>query len=73
MQWLVKLITPPGGTVLDPFNGSGTTGIACKLEGFDYIGIDDHQEHCDISVARINAWVPEPEDYDNQLSFNFQQ
>lgn len=72
MQWLVKLITPPGGTCLDPFNGSGTTGIACKLEGFNYIGIDDIQEHCDTSKARIDAWQPEPEDYDNQLSFNFE-
>ena len=68
MQYLVKLITPPGGRCLDTFNGSGTTGIACKLEGFDYLGIESIQEHCDISVARIAAWEPEPEDYDNQLS-----
>jgi site-specific DNA-methyltransferase (adenine-specific) len=35
MRYLVKLVTPKGGTVLDPFNGSGTTGVACKLEGFN--------------------------------------
>lgn len=59
MQYLVKLVTPKGGTVLDPFNGSGTTGIACKLEGFDYIGIELDPEYCKISEARIEAWQPE--------------
>ena len=69
MQWLVGLITPPGGTVLDPFNGSGTTGIACKLEGFNYIDIEQDQESCDVSTARIAAWEPEPEDFpDPQIS-----
>lgn len=56
MQYLVRLVTPKGGTVLDPFNGSGTTGIACKLEGFDYIGIELDPEYCKISEARIEAW-----------------
>ena len=56
MQYLVKLITPTGGIVLDPFNGSGTTGIACKIEGFDYIGIEREKESCDTSIARIAAW-----------------
>jgi site-specific DNA-methyltransferase (adenine-specific) len=55
MQYLVKLVTPTGGTVLDPFNGSGTTGIACKLEGFDYIGIELEAEYVEISNARIAA------------------
>ena len=59
MQYLVRLVTPKGGTVLDPFNGSGTTGIACKLEGFDYIGIELDPEYCKISEARIEAWQPE--------------
>jgi DNA modification methylase len=40
MRWLVRLVTPPGGTVLDPFTGSGTTGCAAVLEGFDFIGIE---------------------------------
>jgi site-specific DNA-methyltransferase (adenine-specific) len=56
MQYLVRLVTPKGGTVLDPFNGSGTTGIACKLEGFDYIGIELDPEYVKISEARIKAW-----------------
>ena len=56
MQYLVKLVTPVGGIVLDPFNGSGTTGIACKLEGFEYIGIELDAEYCKLSEARIEAW-----------------
>jgi site-specific DNA-methyltransferase (adenine-specific) len=40
MRWLARLITPPGGTVLDPFAGSGTTGVACIREGFDAILIE---------------------------------
>lgn len=59
MQYLAKLVTPKGGTVLDPFNGSGTTGIACKLEGFSYVGIELDSEYCKISEARIDAWQPE--------------
>jgi site-specific DNA-methyltransferase (adenine-specific) len=53
MAYLCRLITPPNGTVLDPFNGSGSTGKACAREGFDYIGIDLSQEYLDISKARI--------------------
>lgn len=53
MAYLVRLVTPPNGTVLDPFNGSGSTGKACAREGFDYIGIDLSQEYLDISKARI--------------------
>lgn len=45
MQWLVRLITPPGGTVLDPFAGSGTTGAACEREGFDCILIEKEAEY----------------------------
>ena len=56
MRYLVKLVTPVNGTVLDPFNGSGTTGIAAKLENFDYIGIEREEEYVKISEARIAAW-----------------
>lgn len=56
MRYFVKLITPIGGGVLDPFNGSGTTGIACKLEGFNYTGIEIEKKSCDMSKARIKAW-----------------
>ncbi len=45
MRWLVRLVTPPGGTVLDPFAGSGTTGIAAMAEGFDCILIEREEEY----------------------------
>lgn len=57
MQYLVKLVTPPNGIVLDPFCGSGTTGIACKLEGFEFIGIEQDAEYCKIAEARIKSTV----------------
>lgn len=55
MQYLVKLVTPKGGVVLDPFMGSGSTGKACKLEGFDFIGIEREEEYIEIAKARIGA------------------
>jgi site-specific DNA-methyltransferase (adenine-specific) len=56
MRWLVRLVTPPGGTVLDPFTGSGTTGVAAGLEGFDFIGIEREPEYAEIAQARIEWW-----------------
>ena len=56
MRYLVRLVTPPGGTVLDPFTGSGTTGIAAGLEGFDFIGIEREAEYREIAEARLNWW-----------------
>jgi hypothetical protein len=53
MRWLVRLVTPPGGTVLDPFTGSGTTGIAAVLEGFNFVGFELDDGHADIARARI--------------------
>jgi len=53
MRYLVKLVTPPTGTVLDPFMGSGSTGKACVLEGFQFIGIDQSPEYVEIAKARI--------------------
>ena len=54
MQYLVRLVTPPNGTVLDPFMGSGSTGKACAYEGFDFIGIDQSAEYVAIAQARID-------------------
>ena len=53
MRYLCRLITPKGGTILDPFMGSGSTGIGAKAEGFDFIGIEISEEYCKISQARI--------------------
>ena len=54
MRYLVKLITPPNGTVLDPFMGSGSTGKACAIEGFDFIGIEQDADYVEIARARIS-------------------
>lgn len=54
MRWLVRLVTPPGGTVLDPFAGSGTTLEACVVEGFHGIGIEQHQPYADLCVKRLS-------------------
>jgi len=53
MQYLVRLVTPKGGTVLDPFAGSFSTGKACVYEGFDFIGIELDKEYCAIGEARM--------------------
>ena len=61
MRWLVRLITPPGGMVLDPFTGSGSTGKAAVLEGFDFIGCELTAEYLPIANARIAAAVARAE------------
>ena len=53
MEYLVRLVTPRGGVVLDPFMGSGTTGIACRNLGFKFIGIEKEKEYFEIAKARI--------------------
>jgi site-specific DNA-methyltransferase (adenine-specific) len=55
IRYLCKLITPPGGTILDPFGGSGTTGIAAIKEGFHYILIEQQEEYCEIARKRVAA------------------
>ena len=55
MEYLIKMVTPKGGTVLDPFMGSGSTGVAAKKNGYDFIGIDMTPEYIEIAKARINA------------------
>lgn len=64
MRWLVRLVTPPGGTVLDPFAGSGTTGCACVLEGFDFVGVEREAEYLAIARARIGWWEQHPQGLD---------
>jgi site-specific DNA-methyltransferase (adenine-specific) len=53
MRYLVRLVTPPDGTVCDPFAGSGSTGKAALLEGFRFVGIDQEAEYVEIAKARI--------------------
>jgi site-specific DNA-methyltransferase (adenine-specific) len=78
MQYLVRLVTPHNGIVLDPFCGSGTTGIACKIEGFEFVGMEQDPEYSKIAESRISNWVEEKEKTkdkktDNQDNPNFTQ
>ena len=57
MRYLCRLITPRNGIILDPFLGSGSTGIAAGLEGFDFVGIEREQEYFEIAESRINYWT----------------
>ena len=58
MRWLCRLVTPPGGTVLDPFCGSGSTGVAANAEGFDFIGVERELEYVEIARRRIANVAP---------------
>ena len=59
MEYLIKLVTPPNGRVLDPFNGSGSTGMAAVKLGHQYTGIDLDEKYIEISAKRIEAWNQE--------------
>ena len=58
MRYLCKLVTPPEGIVLDPFMGSGSTGKAAMLEGFQFIGIERDAEYFEIATSRIAVASP---------------
>ncbi len=62
MEYLCKLITPPGGVVLDPFMGSGTTGVAARRLGFAFTGIELNPEYFEIARARIDCSYREREE-----------
>ena len=66
MRYLCRLITPPGGTVLDPFAGSGTTGEAAFLEGFRAALIERETEYLDDIAGRLNALSGQDDDEDDQ-------
>ena len=59
MKYLITLITPKGGKVLDPFNGSGSTGMACVELGYEYTGCELDPDYIEISKVRIEAWYAE--------------
>ena len=56
MKYLIRLVTPENGKVLDPFNGSGSAGMACVELGHDYVGCELDPEYVEISKKRISAW-----------------
>ena len=58
MRWLVRLVTPPGGTVLEPFAGSGTTAEACVVEGFACIAIEREADYLPLIVNRLTKPIP---------------
>jgi site-specific DNA-methyltransferase (adenine-specific) len=62
MQYLIRLVTPPNGIVLDPFMGSGSTGKACAYEGFEFIGIDQSAEYVAIAQSRIDFALADKSD-----------
>ena len=67
MRYLCRLVTPPGGIVLDPFAGSGSCGIAAVQEGFDYIGIEITPEYVEIAEKRITHALASLEDRPQSL------
>ena len=56
MRYLCRLVTPPGGLILDPFAGTGTTCIAAEMEGFEYAGIEQHRRHATTARRRLAAY-----------------
>lgn len=74
MRYLITLITPPEGTVLDMFMGSGSTGVAAKALGFGFVGIELEQEYFEIAKARIDGTrVGEPLEFDKSVEINENQ
>ena len=63
MRWLIRLVTPPGGTVIEPYMGSGTTGVAAVLEGVDCIGAEFMPQFHAIALARIAHAVAHPHEW----------
>lgn len=61
MRYLCRLVTPPGGTVLDPFMGSGSTGMAAVEEGFGFVGIEREPDYVQIAEKRIYHRFPKME------------
>lgn len=56
MRYLCRLVTPPGGTVMDPFMGSGTTGVAALQEGFGFVGVEQDEDSFKTACGRIALW-----------------
>jgi site-specific DNA-methyltransferase (adenine-specific) len=67
MQWLARLITPPGGTILDPFAGSGTTGMAAQREGFSCVMCEREDEYVEDIKRRFTAVPDSQESPSNQM------
>lgn len=73
MRYLVRLVTPPNGICLDPYLGSGTTAVACKMEGFNYIGCELEEEYVKIAEARIDGVVVYDPNIDTKVAIQESQ
>ena len=67
MRYLIRLVTPKNGIVLDCFMGSGSTGKACAYEGFNFVGIDLDKDYCEIAKARIDKAIEDKRIMDSQM------
>ena len=67
MRYLVRLVTPKNGIVLDCFMGSGSTGKACALEGFNFVGIELDKDYCKIAKARIDKAIEDKRIMESQM------
>jgi site-specific DNA-methyltransferase (adenine-specific) len=67
MEWLIRLVTPPEGTTLDPFMGSGTTGIAATNGGFGFIGIEMSKDYYEIACKRVAHYADYVETEDEKI------
>ena len=68
MRWLVRLVTPPGGVVLEPFAGSGTTLEAALIEGFACIGIEREADYLPLILSRITKPLDQVLDFESEAS-----
>lgn len=68
-EWCGKLITPPGGTILDPFTGSSSTGVAAIKNGWNFIGIDQSAEYVEMSNRRLSAALAEAIDIEQDADY----
>ena len=73
MRYLVRMVTPKGGTVLDPFMGSGSTGKAAMLEGFEFVGIELDPDYIQIAEARIKFADPADEVFEEKTEITTKQ
>ena len=69
MRWLCRLVTPPGGVILDPFAGSASTGCAALLEGFSFTGIEQDADYVVIGQARLRYWERVARRYHRLLAY----
>ncbi|ELZ23828.1 DNA methylase N-4/N-6 domain-containing protein [Haloterrigena salina JCM 13891] len=70
MRYLVRLVTPPEGTVLDPFAGSGTTGCACEVESFDYVLIEKRERFVNEIISQRLEYWSDPENWGDLKDHN---